>query len=147
MDECATGCRAICQHQAYQTKSLAHIPEQHDLICHLEALNLVPVIRLVHLSTTVTPQSPYSTMAKAGMPSGSYDCHALSSVIKFPDYPLTLIQLKHAFTTLTTHAFRPRMNINHLHWAKAFINFCKHYNLQFICPASSQVTQVTTSLI
>ena len=50
-----------------------------------------------------------------------------------------LTQPKHSTGTLATHVFRLETNANHPRQAKAFMDFCHHYKLQFINPSSATV--------
>ena len=67
-------------------------------------------------------------------------------MLLIPYFPLTLAQLKHATFTLSTSASRLGTYANHKHQAKAFIEFCKHYSLQFINLKSSTICYYVTYL-
>ena len=52
---------------------------------------------------------------------------------------MTLPQLRRATTALASHAFILDASVNHLCQANAFIDFCSHYNIQFLLSATATV--------
>lgn len=59
---------------------------------------------------------------------------------------MTLVQLKHAPSARAIQEFRPDMNVNHIRQALCIIDFCNHYQLQFLHPAPAIICYYMTHL-
>ena len=59
---------------------------------------------------------------------------------------MTLAQLKRVTSILVIHVFRPGTNANHIRQAKCYIDFCNHYQPQFLHSPSATIRYYITHI-